>query len=1408
MASVPAEPSPPLAAAKPALSRRPPLAREANWTVGLAVAVLLIVSLGGYLYHRGQLADIAAEHLRLVVTGPDTLQAQAAAEYNVSTATVTGAAVPAQVEFSLDAPDGQRLSWGHKEKCDGQGRLQVTIPATLSVPDRARLEVLAVYRDKLERVSTRLAVEPVRYVTRLTLDRPLYQPGDTIYYRSLTLSRFGLAADRQMPIHFELLDPGGDTLPDSQAEGLTDCGVGNGAFSLGAEMPGGRYMLVAKSLDHCFPEERCSFFVRRYQAPRLKKQLQFLVPQKGNVPKPTDAAPGGQEKSTKQGGVVLQGPASREGYAPGDKVAARFAAERADGGPAAGMHLRILATVDGQRILEKTAQTDDAGTAQIEFALPEKIDRGDGQLLVVADDGGAPETLAKTIPIHLGKVEVTFYPEGGELVADLENRVYFAARSPLGAPLGIRGAVIDGHGSEVALAETTRDGLGTFSFTPLASAPYALKISSPPGTEDQPKLPKVSTEQKVVLTTGTGVFEAAAPLEFNIRAAKPDLPLVVAASCRGVPVGQQTLITTLKQDGANPVAIPLSDQVGGVLRLTVYDYSTTPPKPVAERLVYRRMSRRLQVRADAQDRTYSPRDKVEVLVKVTDEKGQPVPAALGAAVVDDALPVSAGGRPAAMSSGFFLANEVERPEDLENADFYLSDSTEARIALDLLLGTQGWRRFVAKTLQELKREGRQSDAISRLVALDAEPRPPVMFDNLREIRDKFKESLATYRADRTKVLNTLTTVSFFGGLGLMLLVAMLGLLRIVSGIHLGLSAVSTAICCLVVGTILMDPDRLKSGYEGAVAFVPFHATTQGPAETSARPRPSARDGEEAKRPTEKESSAKASADNSRKEAQSAAGAAAADVNSAAGPPPPESFEMLEAAGAAAPQQAEETAAERAAAAAQHQQHEASSSKRSAGKPHASHASDSKAVEHAAGKSTGESAKTAELGRFVVRQYAHQHAAGSSPSRSDFAETLFWHPLLLADATGRASLKFELPDSAAAFRVRVDAHADGRIGSGGCKIVSRLPLSLTVKLPLEVTAGDRVELPVTVANDAETRLPVELRLRHGHLVQLDGPPRRNLDLSPAERACEYFALNVVGEQGDCELTVHGTAGRLTDAVRHVLRVVPSDFAEYVCYCGHLDRPQEIVADLPEFWLPGSLVVLLRTFSATPADWQHDLPSSAEKTLAPAIYSTIRRRNVAEGKLIVQRDGQSIGEYPFGPGRHETITIDSLEVKLQPGENKLTVLLTGDDRLAYEMDVNYCTRKPSSDPHCPLRLSTQLAEPQVKLGETIALVAELSSTADQAQPPAVAILGIPAGLQPRLDQLEQLRRAGVIDRYEIGPREVLCFWRSLAPANTVEIKLDLLATVPGKFTSPASRIYLEHAPGQKQWADPAEVEITRE
>ena len=82
----------------------------------------------------------------------------------------------------------------------------------------------------------------------------------------------------------------------------------------------------------------------------------------------------------------------------------------------------------------------------------------------------------------------------------------------------------------------------------------------------------------------------------------------------------------------------------------------------------------------------------------------------------------------------------------------------------------------------------------------------------------------------------------------------------------------------------------------------------------------------------------------------------------------------------------------------------------------------------------------------------------------------------------------------------------------------------------------------------------------------------------------------------------------------------------------------------------------------------------------------------------------------------------------------------------------------------------------------------------QPMVLAIIGLPGGLEPRHEQLQELVKGGVIDFYEVIGREVAVYLREMGPGQTVSFKIDVVAKIPGKYTGQASRIYLYYTNGK--------------
>lgn len=787
----PADIAPP-SASRSAETGPPPWSRGAHWFVAAASGVLFLLSLVGWNQHRSRTADSGGEQLRLRVMGPSLIQAEVDNRYTVTTTSAAGRPVPAKVSFALVSPAGARLL-GHTEETDKDGRLEVTISADLDLPEEVRLEIVADTGKLHESAGSRLFVRPPQLMTSVTVDKPAYRPGETVRYRSVTLSRFRLEVAGPTALEFEVLDPLGKAIARFGSEPANH-GVAAGSFELPSGAAEGRYTLVARAGGGL--SSLCRFRVERPRAVALRTELDF----------------------------------AQAGYGPSAEVWAALKATRLDGSPAAGAKVALEASIDGKTIYQDSALLGTAGDLAIRFKLPAELQRGEGLLTATIDDRGASERITAPIPIQTGRLAVSFFPEGGQLAAAGENRVYFTARDAAGQPVNLKGWIVDDTGAYHAAVETVRGGRGVFRLTPEVGKRYRLLVEEPKGAETAAQLPLVSPSQRIVLNTGSSIVAPTAPLEFNVRAAEAGLPLVARASCRGVEVGHVALLTKAPEKlgtkmAAHAVAIPLADDVSGLIRLTIFDYGASPPRPLAERFVYRRPSRRLSVEVKPGSETYAPGDRCRLNLAVTDERGRPAKGILGVSVVDEAA-FALGGRPPAMATQFRLADSIASLDQVDDPDFLLTPTPEAELALDLFLGAEGGQGPAERSPEAISDAAGGTPATRDWVRR-SEPPPPLMLDNLASLaRRGGGEESAGRPAGTGRAADLLLALVILGGAGLLVLVAMLSLLRIASGIRLWLPAVFASAASLLVGLLLIGPGQTPMR---AVAFLPYQAERPGKA---------------------------------------------------------------------------------------------------------------------------------------------------------------------------------------------------------------------------------------------------------------------------------------------------------------------------------------------------------------------------------------------------------------------------------------------------------------------------------------------------------------------------------------------------------------------------------------------------
>ena len=542
---------------------------------------------------------------------------------------------------------------------------------------------LALFAEKVPPTSETFGGEE-RYAAHLGVDRPLARSGEKLHFRAVVLSaqdRTPLPENQHHDAAFKILGPKGETV--HEGSGMIEDSVAGFQWDIPAEAAGGEYRAEVRSNSLGFAPAQRKFDVRAYRAPRFRTQIKFL----------------------------------RDGYGPGDSVTAHLEVTRAEGKDASGLEVLAVALVDGVEIHRSKAGVDGLGRSQVNFVLPLTLERGEGSLSFRISDGAANETAAKTIPILMPNLTLHFFPEGGDLIAGLEQRVYFEGRTPSDGPADIAGVVVDDKGQEVSRFISRHDGRGHFKMVAKKAATYKVKISQPAGINKIFDLPAVKA-QGAIIESLQDVVAASDLLRFRIGATEPGpLKLVLRKKERVVAETRTMSLSMNDTPHIEELVLVPPTSVDGVLTVTL---ENDEGRPLCERLVYRQPARSLSIKVETDREIYTPGSNVTLNLKAMDSDGQPVAALIGLRVVDDSILQMIDRRDQApeLNAMVLLENDVR---ELADAHVYLDSANDlAPTALDLLLGVQGWRRYAIYTPAEfLERYG---DAGRRALAQREKPR--------------------------------------------------------------------------------------------------------------------------------------------------------------------------------------------------------------------------------------------------------------------------------------------------------------------------------------------------------------------------------------------------------------------------------------------------------------------------------------------------------------------------------------------------------------------------------------------------------------------------------------------------------------------------------------------------------------
>jgi uncharacterized protein YfaS (alpha-2-macroglobulin family) len=194
-------------------------------------------------------------------------------------------------------------------------------------------------------------------------------------------------------------------------------------------------------------------------------------------------------------------------------------------------------------------------------------------------------------------------------------------------------------------------------------------------------------------------------------------------------------------------------------------------------------------------------------------------------------------------------------------------------------------------------------------------------------------------------------------------------------------------------------------------------------------------------------------------------------------------------------------------------------------------------------------------------------AGEAPRlRQYFPETLFWAPEVVTNESGHIALDVPMADSITTWRLTALASSqDGRLGFATHGIRVFQDFFVDIDLPVSLTQGDEISIPVGVFNYLPQAQEVRLVVEQEPWFELLDEGERTLTIASNDIEVVYFAIRVrqFGRQG-FQVTAWGE--KMSDAIRRQVRVLPDGKEMRLTESDWLRESKEVTLDLPSYAVP--------------------------------------------------------------------------------------------------------------------------------------------------------------------------------------------------------------------------------------------------
>jgi len=200
-------------------------------------------------------------------------------------------------------------------------------------------------------------------------------------------------------------------------------------------------------------------------------------------------------------------------------------------------------------------------------------------------------------------------------------------------------------------------------------------------------------------------------------------------------------------------------------------------------------------------------------------------------------------------------------------------------------------------------------------------------------------------------------------------------------------------------------------------------------------------------------------------------------------------------------------------------------------------------------------------------------------RSWFPEALYIAPEIVTDQQGHASITIPIADNITTWRMAMLAStAHGALGSGTSSLKVFQDFFIDLDLPVTLTQGDQVSIPVAVYNYSGARGNVRLQLQQSDWFSAEDPMDKTLAVDSGRVGGSQFTIDAK-RIGKFKLTLKAQMddpAKRADIVVREIEVVPNGREQAMAFNGRLDSTVRHQLDFPSASIPDASGIFVRLY----------------------------------------------------------------------------------------------------------------------------------------------------------------------------------------------------------------------------------------